>query len=1116
MRITFSGPVEVRAGDVRLGPSDFPGRQGRIAFAYLALAGRAVDRDELADVLWPDRLPASWSRDLSAVVSKLKSLLQPLTPSAPVVGGGRWYEVRLPDGTSIDVVEAATDLARAEAARKAGDDESALLAAASAARVLGERFLAGDDSVWIDDRRAAQHDLLVRTVQLRAEVLRDRGDPSALPAARELVALDPHREESHLLLVQAHLGRGDRIGALDAYERLRRMLAEEFGLTPSAAAEALAHEALGPEPDGARPAIGASAVPLPAVVERSRRTPLLGRDAELARLARAFEHGAPDCEVALVAGDAGIGKTRLVAELAHRLHADGRIVLLGSCETGVNEPYGPWIEALERVAEAPGAFARALALLRPDAARGSPEPASRLSLFHAVARELGSVARTRSTVLVFEDFHWMDADSRALLEVVVHEAAAVTVVLTAREGEFDVETERLLANLRRDDALTMVRLQGLPPEAVRGLVQVLAGGRPVADAVTDAIHAATAGNPLYAREVTRHLEHVGGLDGDAGADVASLLSATGLPDGLAELIDSNIARAGPHVRRVLETAAVIGTTFDTRVLRRACDLPDDTLDAALERARRAHLLVGASGSAHRSRFEHPLVREVLVVSLGDDRRAMIHRRVAEAIEAGAGDALEPRTAELAHHLVAAAGIGTASDALTFAIRAGDRALAVYAYAEAAQWYEQAVALARRDDGDEERLARALAALGDARNRLGDLAGARGPLAEAADLARKCGDNELFAHVTLLAASLLVDEGFEGGTVDGNLVEMLQDAIEALPDGSGLRARLRARLATELHFSGDRERCERLAREAESEARAADDVDALASALAARHYTMYGAPDVRARIELLHELQSLGATARPDPRWARDHLELGDIEAFDDATARFQRLLERASVASDRYYPAVWGATRAILAGDLDRAEELALRAAEVGREAGRGPAAVGGVHAAQTFAISLFRGTLAGLAPAVEALASSSPGRPVWRAAAAFLHIETGDLTSARDHYAVLRDAGFASLPSTVDLPVTLALLAWVCGEIGAGADARELAGLLLPYADLALVIGATAPAVCAGPAAYPLAALHRRLGDDAAAERRFDRAEAMARRMGSPAWLDRIRRDRTRHRRPA
>jgi hypothetical protein len=177
---------------------------------------------------------------------------------------------------------------------------------------------------------------------------------------------------------------------------------------------------------------------------------------------------------------------------------------------------------------------------------------------------------------------------------------------------------------------------------------------------------------------------------------------------------------------------------------------------------------------------------------------------------------------------------------------------------------------------------------------------------------------------------------------------------------------------------------------------------------------------------------------------------------------------------------------------------------------------VGGVHAAQAFAICLFRGTLAGLAGAVDALASSSPGRPAWRAAAAFLHMETGDLTGAMGHYAVLRDAGFASLPSTVDLPVTLALLAWVCGEIGGEEDARELAALLLPYSDLALVIGATAPAVCAGPAAYPLAALHRRLGEDTAAERWFDRAEAMARRMGSPPWLDRIRRDRARPRRPA
>lgn len=1121
MRITLAGPLAVHRGGVGLGPTDFPGRQGRITFAYLALAGRAVDRDELADVLWPRDLPRSWARDLSAVVSKIKSVLLPLTGTPAVKGGGRWYELALPPGSEIDVVRASRQVEEAEAAHRAGDATTALAAAGAAAAVLGARFLAGDECAWIDERRAAQHELLLRALSVRACVLGGRQDPAALGAARALVQLDPTREESHLLVVRAHLAAGERAEALNAYEGLRRMLAEEFGLAPSDRAEALARTALDPGATTGTGGIDPVEVAFPNAFERSRRSPLLGRDRELAQLVEQLSPGGAGVRAALVTGEAGIGKTRLVAELAQRLHAQGPAVLLGTCEPGAGESYGPWVEAIARAARAGGdtPLHRALALLRPEpAAVAAPgrEPPTRVARFQAFARELRSLAAARPTVFVFEDVQWMDRDSRDLLGTVLAEVAGLGVVLTARDDELGPGLGPALTALRRDDALTVVRLGGLAPEAVRGLVHTLTGGRAVGEELTDAIHRATAGNPLYARELTRHLEYVGGLDGDTAP--ADLLRVAGLPDGLAELIDANVARAGPHVRSVLEAAAVIGTTFDVDVLRHACDLPDDDVDATLQRARRAHLVVPVGGTPPRARFEHPLVREVLVHALGDARRARLHRRVADAIEATDRAGPDGNIAELAHHLVAAAGIDVAPDALTFAQRAGERALAVHAHGEATKWFERSVALARRDPSRREGLARALASLGDARNRLGDVTGAREALTEAAEIARATGDGELVAVVTLLVSGLLLDEGFEGATVDTALVGMLEGAMETLAVDTPLRARLGARLAMELHFSGDRSRCERVALAAEAEARASGDLHAVASALAARHYTMYGTPDVGARIAVLQELRSLGVSTRPDPRWARDHLEAGDLDAFDDATARFARQLEGESIASDRYYPAIWSAVRAILVGDLDEGEELAARAARIGRECGRGPAAVGAVHAAQVFAIELFRGGLDRLGEAIDAYAAAAPARPVWGAAAAFLRTETGDPDGAAARLGALRARGFASLPSTVDLPVTLALLAWVCARVGTEDDARELAALLRPYGGLALVLGATAPAVCAGPAAYPLAVLHRATGDDDAADRWFRLAERTARRMHSAPWLERIRRDPARRRgaRPA
>src|SRR3954452_4237301 len=114
VRIRLAGPLAVTAGDTRFEPADFPGRQGRIVFAALALAHGPVDRNELADILWPNRLPSSWTRDLSAVISKLRALLAGVADVA--TGSGHWYALELPANASVDVVAAARSVERAEQA----------------------------------------------------------------------------------------------------------------------------------------------------------------------------------------------------------------------------------------------------------------------------------------------------------------------------------------------------------------------------------------------------------------------------------------------------------------------------------------------------------------------------------------------------------------------------------------------------------------------------------------------------------------------------------------------------------------------------------------------------------------------------------------------------------------------------------------------------------------------------------------------------------------------------------------------------------------------------------------------------------------------------------------
>ena len=201
--IRLAGPLEVTVGAKRFEPGDFPGRQGRIVFAALAFSGRPVDRNELADILWPNRLPASWTRDLSAVISKLRSLFAGVADVA--TGGGRWYALELPSDARIDVAEAASAVERAEEARAAGDDPRARREAETAAALLSEPFLSGDECAWVDERRAALREMLFRALVVRTEVLCDASSAGATVAAQALVDLEPAREQAHIQIGRAHV-----------------------------------------------------------------------------------------------------------------------------------------------------------------------------------------------------------------------------------------------------------------------------------------------------------------------------------------------------------------------------------------------------------------------------------------------------------------------------------------------------------------------------------------------------------------------------------------------------------------------------------------------------------------------------------------------------------------------------------------------------------------------------------------------------------------------------------------------------------------------------------------------------------------------------------------------
>lgn len=248
LRIYLAGRMTIEAGEVLLGPHTFPGQQGRAAFAYLVSErSRPVSRSELADALWPAELPPSWNPALSAIVSKLRSLLSRagLDGSGALTGAGGCYELRLPPGSWIDLEAAADSIHEAEAALKAGDPARAYGPSAVAHHIARRPFLPGEEGRWVDHRREKLRSILVRALECRAEVyLWNREYPLAVEAARDAVALSPFRETGYRLLMRAHAAAGNGAEALWVYERCRKLISEELGVDPSRQTKAVHSEVL--------------------------------------------------------------------------------------------------------------------------------------------------------------------------------------------------------------------------------------------------------------------------------------------------------------------------------------------------------------------------------------------------------------------------------------------------------------------------------------------------------------------------------------------------------------------------------------------------------------------------------------------------------------------------------------------------------------------------------------------------------------------------------------------------------------------------------------------------------------------------------------------------------
>jgi SARP family transcriptional regulator, regulator of embCAB operon len=246
VRVRLLGRLGVEHGQLWLDGSALPGRQGRIVLAHLALCHHPIARDDLADLVWPEALAASWERDLSAVVSKVRAALDSIGLGSLLHGAVGCYELQLPPDARVDVEDAVRFVEDAESAWRAGDRDLALPAAATAANLARRPFLPADRGLWIERRRDGLRAILLRALDLLTQCL--AGGPhehDAIRYAKEAVALDPYREAGYVQLMRLHVSQGNRAEALRTYEQCRDLLARDLGVDPSSQTEAAHREVLG-------------------------------------------------------------------------------------------------------------------------------------------------------------------------------------------------------------------------------------------------------------------------------------------------------------------------------------------------------------------------------------------------------------------------------------------------------------------------------------------------------------------------------------------------------------------------------------------------------------------------------------------------------------------------------------------------------------------------------------------------------------------------------------------------------------------------------------------------------------------------------------------------------
>jgi DNA-binding SARP family transcriptional activator len=700
LSLTLLGGFQARLNSSRA--LTLPTKKAQALLACLALRpGQAHARARLAGLFWGDTGEEQARNSLRQALFALRRALPDSRPPALVMN--RETVALSPAAAEVDVAVFEECVARAT-------PEALERAAALYQGDLLEAFDLKEAAFeeWLLPERERLRELALSALnRLLTHQSAAGASERAVQTAMRLLALDPLQEAVHRTLMRLYARQERRGAALRQYQLCVGVLQRELGVEPEAETRQLYQEILQrrrtPESRRTEAPAAHHVSPTQPGAPRSQpgtprlETPLIGRKGEWAALARALEEAWQGRGRAVaILGEAGIGKSRLVAELAAEGGRRGGRVLVGHCyELEQILPFRPWVDALGSGLEGPASpeleglspvWRAELARLLPEWAEAGLQPASApdeyLRLFEAVAQLVGCLAFRQPLALILEDLHWADEMSLRLLGFLSRRALPwpVIIVGTVREEELGDTPllRRLLEGLNREQCLQTLTLSPLAKADTESLARTLLGANEDEAALArlgKQIQAASEGNPFMVVETVRAIRQ-GTWPRPAGA--------LPLPDRVREVIAGRLERLSERARQLAAVAAVIGREFDFALVQHAAGLAAPEAAEGMEELVRRRVLHGVGEHFD---FTHDRIREVAYSNLLSPYRRLLHRRVAEALEELHADTLEPHYAALGVHYREGE---VWTKALLYLRQAGVRAIARGAHREAVACLEPGV------------------------------------------------------------------------------------------------------------------------------------------------------------------------------------------------------------------------------------------------------------------------------------------------------------------------------------------------------------------------------------------------------------------------------------------